>query len=749
MVPSPHAAPTCRSASFRRLRPAAVAVALLCGFAPLAGPAAAQDGGLLFGDSQNRPEAATLVADMVFVDADGRLRAQGNVEVFYGTAHLTADSILYDPKTERLLIGGPITMIDADGAQILVAAQADLATDLTDGILTGARVVLDQRMQIAANEIARGAGRYTRMTQARASSCEVCPGSDVPLWEIRARSVVHDQIERQLYFEDAQFRVAGLPLLYWPNLRIPDPTVTRTRGFLLPELRSTSRIGTGIKLPYFIPIGDSRDLTLTPYVSSDWTRTLEARYREVFKTGAVEFEGAFSRDSLKPGSQRGYVFGAGQFLLPRDFKLTFGLQSVSDKEYLTDYGISDEDRLESGFAVTRTRRDEYFVGQYVHYHSLREDEPNDTLPTEVGDLTYLHRFNPRLIGGQGEFMIQSHGHYRESDSTADLNGDGISDGLDVARVSFGAGWQRNWRIDNGMVFAGMSELRADFYALSPDPDYPATVARVTPAVGAELRWPWVRGADTVKSASWTIEPVAMLAWSPRDDSSIPNEDSTLVSFDEGNLFALNRYPGADRYEAGMRANLGVSAYRYDPAGWTLGLAAGRVLREREYDQFSSSTGLSGTVSDWLVAAQFAAPRGLTMTNRILFDDTLDVSRNELRLAWQTPDYRFASSYLWLAADPEEDRIDPTSEWRLSGFWQFTDGWRTEVDTRYDIESGRAVRTDVGLQYANECVIVDVSLSRRHSYSTSVPATTGVDVSVVLNGFGAGSKTGKARHTCSG
>ena len=36
------------------------------------------------------------------------------------------------------------------------------------------------------------------------------------------------------------------------------------RGFLVPEAVLTSNLASGLKLPYFIPMGSSSDLLLTP-----------------------------------------------------------------------------------------------------------------------------------------------------------------------------------------------------------------------------------------------------------------------------------------------------------------------------------------------------------------------------------------------------------------------------------------------------------------------------------------------------
>ena len=78
---------------------------------------------------------------------------------------------------------------------------------------------------------------------------------------------------------------------------MPDPSVDRARGFLVPEAVLTSNLASGLKLPYFIPMGLSSDLLLTPYFSSK-TKTLEYRYRKKFRNGDITVKGAFSYDDL-------------------------------------------------------------------------------------------------------------------------------------------------------------------------------------------------------------------------------------------------------------------------------------------------------------------------------------------------------------------------------------------------------------------------------------------------------------------
>ncbi|MCW3780055.1 LPS-assembly protein LptD [Defluviimonas salinarum] len=712
---------------------AAVIAALL-----LASPAVAQD--------DAAQATATLVADRVYLTGDDTLTAEGAVEVLYKGARLTAEKIVYDSTGDRILITGPIKLIDGQGA-VALADSGEMSRDLTEGVLRSARMMLDQQLQLAAVELRRtGGGRYTAFDKVVASSCQVCPSNPVPLWEIRARRVIHDREKRMLYYQHAQFRVSGVPIFYTPRLRMPDPTLDRAPGFLIPRFRTTSALGFGVKLPYFLPLGDSRDVTFTPYLSLSRTQTLEFRYREAFRTGTVEFNGALSDDDIVPGKTRGYLFAEGSFRLPRDFRLDFTLQGVTDDAYLLDYDISETDRLRSGVSVTRTRRNEHIDARLFRYWSIRSGDDNSVLPTWVGDVTFKRRFAPSQLGGEGQITVQSHSLRRSSEIDTDANGDGITDGRDVARATLRGDWRRNWVLANGMVVSTELQATADVYAISQDASYPGTVTRFTPAGAVELRWPWVRYED--RGASQVLEPVVQLVWSPDTADDVPNEDSQVVAFDEGNLFGFNRFPGADRHELGTRLNVGFGWTRHAPGGWSMGVTAGRIFRAEDLGQFTPGSGLDGTASDWLVSARVDSGQGLTVVNRALFDDRLDFSLDELGIAYARDRYAVAASYLWLVEDPIEGRPSPSSELLMNARWDVSRNWRGRISGRYDFEAASAVRAGLGLTYLSECATIDLSLSRRFTSSTSVNPSTDFNVSVVMNGFGTGNDGRRYRRSCS-
>jgi LPS-assembly protein len=690
-------------------------------------------------------ETASLVSDRLEITGDARLIADGNVEVFFKGRRLKASRIVYDQRTDRLEIVGPIVLVDDTGDTIILASQADVAADLSEGILTSARLVLNRQLQLAANRITRIAGKGTTLETVAASSCKVCEGDPTPLWEIRASRVVHDETERQIYFDNAQFRLAGVPVFYIPRLRMPDPTLDRATGFLMPSLRTTSDLGAGIKVPYFIVLGQSADLTLTPYITARDSQTLELRYRQAFPTGKLEVTGAVSSDDLIEGKTRGYLFVEGGFTLPQRFGLQIKGQTVTDPAYLLDYGIANLDRLDSRVEISRARRNEYISARIISFQTLRDSEDNTTIPSVIADLTFHRRFSLGPLGGEGGLRLQTHNHWRSSTNPLDgTDSDTIADGRDVGRISARIDWRRSFILPVGIEATVLGEAAADAYTISQDAVFQGSTTRTHGSAGVELRWPWVKA--TASGAVHVIEPVAQLIWSSSDAETLPNEDSVLVEFDEASLFSLDRFPGSDAVERGPRANVGITWTRYDPKGWSMGVTLGRVYRETDLGQFGVASGLDGSRSDWLAAVNFDLAGGLALTARAVFDDDLSLTKGEARFAYNGQRTALASSLIWAKADPVENRPDPTQEVTFDARRKFDANWTGKLSGRYDFVADRGTVAALGVEFLNECVKLDVSLSRRFTSSTSVTPTTDFSLSLDLVGFGSGVTGGPAR-TC--
>ena len=95
----------------------------------------------------------------------------------------------------------------------------------------------------------------------------------------------------------------------------------------------------------------------------------------------------------------------------------------------------------------------------------------------------------------------------------------------------------------------------------------ADAARSLPQAAIDFRWPM-----HAHGGAWgtqLIEPMAELVVAPQaGDSQLnryPNEDSFDLEFTDANLFGFNRFPGIDRLDGGVRANVAMHGGWYRAA----------------------------------------------------------------------------------------------------------------------------------------------------------------------------------------
>ena len=117
-----------------------------------------------------------------------------------------------------------------------------------------------------------------------------------PYWNLNANLVTHDKEEKKIIYKNATLDLNNVPVLYTPYFSHPDPSVKRKEGFLAPTLASLGAdIGTIIKVPYFYPLSQSADFTISPIYYFKQNPLLIGEYREKFKKGDLSIEGGFTQ----------------------------------------------------------------------------------------------------------------------------------------------------------------------------------------------------------------------------------------------------------------------------------------------------------------------------------------------------------------------------------------------------------------------------------------------------------------------
>ena len=684
-----------------------------------------------------------LIADEIKINQAGELVASGAVTVWYEDRKVTASSITYASQNDKLIIRGPVRIIDNQSTMIL-ADQAELSEDLKVGIIKSAKIILGYQVQIAAAKVLQKDARYSEAFNIAATSCHVCINK-TPLWQIRARKIVQDKFEKQIYFEHAQLRVLDIPVFYLPFMRLPDPSLKRATGLLAPKLKTSSVLNTGIKIPYFIRLNKHKDFTITPFYSPK-TKTIEYRYRQAYTSGFMLIEGALTRDALIPNKNRGYILSDTSLILQNGYNLGIQLQAVSDPSYLFEYDFAQLDRLNTKLELSRSMRYQNSEVKLSNYHSLRENENNATQPTLVAEGAIESRLNPDMI--KGEIGLEA--NFLKSYRYSDLNNDGpdsdtLVDGYDTTRLSLLSNWDHGWEIANGIILHFENEFGLSQYYVQQHADIGPKATRMFGVGAVGLRWPWYR--INSNGGIGIVEPQIQLVRSVSSNSAVPNDDSTQVEFDEGNLFRLNRAPGLDLIENGSRLNVGLAGSQFMDSGSNLSWKIGRVLRSEALSTFPSGSGLSNSISDWLLATNFQQKNGIELINRALIASDGVVTKSETSLKVNRNQHQIRATHVELTKDSNTLQNQSLNSVALEWNYNLNSNWRSDSKFQFDSNIGRLSKLELGLRYENECVNVDLSSSRSFSTSSTLIDKTDFTLSVELTGFSSSDRKNAKSQKC--
>jgi LPS-assembly protein len=206
---------------------------------------------------------------------------------------------------------------------------------------------------------------------------------------------------------------------------------------------------------------------------------------------------------------------------------------------------------------------------------------------------------------------------------------------------------------------------------------------------------------------------------------IPNEDARAVELEDSNLFALNRFPGYDRWEDASRVTYGVD-WSLERKNLSISSTVGQSYRfGRLRSIFPEGTGLDGRFSDIVGRTSVRYGRFIDITHRYRIDkDNFAVRRNEIDLTLGTTQTYAQVGYLKLNRhiDPTIEDLRDREEIRLAAralikrYWSIFGATVVDLTTKAEDPTSLAdgwqpVRTRLGVQYEDDCLTLGVTWRR--------------------------------------
>jgi LPS-assembly protein len=791
----------------RVLRFVVAATLLAIAAAVLPSPGLAQTGQLTFPARPKPPPAPERAQDQMLVRAEEinydytneRVSAVGNVQIYYGSSRLEANRVIYDQKTKRLHAEGNVRLTRPDGT-VTYGEIMDLSDDFRDGFIDSLRIDAPEQTRFAATRAERSAGNFTVFENGVYTACEACKDDPrkPPQWQVKAARIIHDQNEKMIYFEGARLEFLGVPLAYVPYFSVPDPTVKRKSGFLIPSYHSSVVYGFGVAVPYFWALAPNYDLTFTPQITTRQGPLLQAEWRHRLINGSytVRASGIFQLDKnafLDDGvptagyrDWRGSLESAGQFKLSEKWVWGWDGTVVSDKTYLMDYGLlkavqtanqlkfTPDTALSQLYLAGRGERS-YFDARTLYFYGLSPSDDQKQLPIVHPVIDSDYTFKDPIFGGELGLRSNLISLSRDAANFDPISLPALAQGFcslstadpavknsttcllrgapgDYTRVSSEASWKRTLIDSWGQVFTPFINLRADVAEMNIR-DQPGVsnyvnvgehdVGRVMPTAGLEYRYPLI---GVQAWGTQTIEPIAQLVFRPNETGigQFPNEDAQSLIFDDSNLFKLNKFSGWDRVEGGSRANVGVQYTAQFNRGGTVSMLFGQSYQLFGQNSFAlggpTNTGLDSGLdtarSDYVARASYQPNSTLTFTSRFRLDEQdFTLQRTELEAAANFGRWTTSVMYGSYDAQPALGFLHAREGILGSARFKLDPNWVLLGAARYDLRADEISQTQIGVGYIDDCLILALNYIADYAYSGSVSVNHSYMMQISLRTLG--------------
>ncbi|MFK7841917.1 MAG: LPS-assembly protein LptD [Sphingorhabdus sp.] len=681
-------------------------------------------------------------ADSIDYDFENDIvTAEGNVLLNRDGYKLQADQVIWNRKTGSVVAEGGIRSFSPDG-DVAYGDRIELTDSLRDGAVENLLLVLDDGSRLAARKSERFADGSLALDNAAYTACAVttedgCPQN--PSWQIKAVKVFYDPVKKRVKYQGARVEIFGLPVIPLPGLSHPITDENRS-GILVPDIKFDTVNGVGVSVPYYFSIAPNQDATVTAQIFTDVAPLISGTYRNLDQQGAFQLTGYATYGSRIPtgASQalpnaeedfRGYFATSGRFRLDDKWTVSQSARIVSDRTFLRRYDISDDDSLRSTINVERISNNSYFSLAGWAFQTLRANDPQNRVPIALPVIDYRQRFNDPVLGGRLEVRANSLAI-------------GRSEGQDTQRAFASARWDLRKLTNMGQEITFTGFARGDVYhsddnLLNETAIYRGQSgwqARAIATAAIDVRWPLIGEAF---GGTQTITPRFQIVATPGlANLSVPNEDARSVDLEDTNLFALNRFPGHDRYEDNVRATYGLE-WEINRPNLKVNMIVGQSYRLANNNNIvPDGTGLSERFSDIVGRTNVRFKDIVKFTHRFRLDkDNLAVRRNEIDATIGSKGTYAQVGYLRLnrnigsqledLRDREEIRVG--GRYQVDKYWSVFGSAIVDLTDRSEdplsIADGYApVRHRLGVAYDDGCLSMGVTW--RYDYEDTGDARRG-------------------------
>lgn len=587
----------------------------------------------------------------------------------------------------------------------------------------------------------------TIVKDARFTTCKKTNETDgCAYWNLNAGELIHDKEQKKITYKNASLDLNNIPVLYLPYFAHPDPTVKRESGFLPPTLANLGGdIGSTMKIPYFYPVSQSADFTVSPVYYFKQHPLLLGEYREKFKNGDISLEGGFTQGykevtTTKTDGSRHHLYGNLNHIFSDKILdqtiLNAKVQQVNNPTYLrvnkinsTNDGFKknlikeNDTKLTNEINLNSFGKTENFNIKAATYRDISVTKNSDQYSYLLPELSYskYNLFDDNNLNLNSVFKTQN--------TNTNQNKSTFINNLDYSTQDFynnnlGIGYKFLTKINN-----------INYYSDYKTPNQNLN-SQINPVVGFDTSMPF---AKINKDTEQYIVPRILTRYAPGKMTNATSNDTTLNT---ENIFSMNRMNNDELIEKDLSFNLGADwiwqekkINNKEPEKATI--SVGQVLKLNKDLDMPTKSSLQKSNSDIVSKINYLSPKNFDVTLKNTFDNQLNhVYYNDF-----TFKKNFTSSEINFNFYEKNSHIGNERYARANLASYITDSTKLKIESDRNLKSDLTNSHKLGIENENECIRYGFYLQKNYSSDKDLKPATSVYFGVSLLPFGENLKIG--------
>ena len=561
-----------------------------------------------------------------------------------------------------------------------------------------------------------------------------------PYWSLNANLVTHDKENKKITYKNATLDVNNIPILYTPYFSHPDPSVKREAGFLAPSFSSLgSDIGATIKVPYFYPVSQSADFTISPVYYFKQNPLLLGEYREKYKNGDLSIEGGFTQGykeitTSQTDGSRHHLYGnlnlnfTDKVLDQSEFNAK--IQRVNNPTYLR---VNKINSTVDGFKRNLVKEDETKLTNEIYLNSFGKNESlnfktaayqNISASKASDQYEYLL---PEIIYSKYNLLDNNNlnfsSNFKSLNTNTNQNKTTFINNLDYStaesyNTNLGIGYKFLTKINNINYY---SDYRTPNENLN---------SQINPVVGLDTSLPF---AKLSKESEQYLIPRILTRYSP---GKMTNAKSNDTSLNTDNLFSINRMNSDELIEKDLSFNIGLDwmwkekiTNKNKPA--EAGISIGQVIKFNEDPDMPTKSSLQNKNSDLVTKANYLSPGNFDVTLKNTLDNGFNhVYYNDLNLKTFLKQGEINFNFYEKNSHIGNERYAKAN---LTSY--LTDNTKLTISTDRNLKTDLTNSHKLGIENENECIRYGFYFQKNYSSDKDLKPATSVFFGVTLLPFG--------------